>query len=234
MNNLSHVENSQSFVDGLNPNGLPWLDPFFMFHAVTFPGVQVCDFMLDAMNPIPSLLAPANTPVDMFLMTHYPVPEQPYSPSLTRSASEESDARSQAGSMTSRTEPRKFACPYPQCPKAFKFKAGLAVHIRVHTGERPFECKQCNKTFQTKNQLTVHERVHFPDDTRYSCEEPGCNYRGKQLCDLKDHSVVHMSMEEKVVTSAMNLRNIPCRDCGRLYKTNESLRLHQVKVHGAV
>ncbi|KAI8833088.1 hypothetical protein BJ741DRAFT_612840 [Chytriomyces cf. hyalinus JEL632] len=235
MNNhhFSLAEDAQNALDAMMPSCLPWLDPFTTFDAITFSGVQdPANLMLDAINPMLSLLAQANTPVNMFLMAHYPVLDTPYSPAMTASESEVSDA-GRTGSTTSRTEARKFPCPYAGCPKAFKFKAGLAVHIRIHTGERPFHCKQCDKTFQTKNRLTVHERGHT-DDARYLCEEPGCNYRGKQLCDLKDHSIVHMSLEEKVVMSPKNLRRIPCADCGRLYKTEESLRLHQVKVHAAV
>ena len=32
---------------------------------------------------------------------------------------------------------RKFKCP--ECGKAFKFKHHLKEHIRIHSGEKPFE-----------------------------------------------------------------------------------------------
>ncbi|KAJ3232460.1 hypothetical protein HDU81_002970 [Chytriomyces hyalinus] len=229
MNCFSLAEDAQNTLDSMTPGCLPWLNPYTTFDALTFSGVQEPNLMLGAVNPMLALLAPTTTPVDMFLMAHYPVLEMPYSPALTASESE----ASHSGSTTARSETGKFPCPYAQCPKAFKFKAGLAVHIRVHSGERPFECKLCNKTIQTKNRLTVHERGHS-GEAHYLCDQPGCSYRGKQLCDLKDHSIVHKSLEEKMVMSPKNLRKIPCADCGRLYKTEESLRLHQVKVHTAV
>ncbi|VDL75098.1 unnamed protein product [Nippostrongylus brasiliensis] len=36
---------------------------------------------------------------------------------------------------------RKFKCP--ECGKAFKFKHHLKEHIRIHSGEKPFEVSRC-------------------------------------------------------------------------------------------
>ncbi|XP_035233348.1 zinc finger protein 845-like [Stegodyphus dumicola] len=49
-------------------------------------------------------------------------------------------------------------CPY--CPYTSRYKGNLLMHIRIHTGERPFSCKVCGKTFRNQSHVKRHMLTH--------------------------------------------------------------------------
>ncbi|KAJ8921072.1 hypothetical protein NQ315_015868 [Exocentrus adspersus] len=83
---------------------------------------------------------------------------------LATNLADELAFRKSKGSMSpydskGRNEPFfKHRCRY--CGKVFGSDSALQIHIRSHTGERPYKCNVCGSRFTTKGNLKVHFQRH--------------------------------------------------------------------------
>lgn len=46
------------------------------------------------------------------------------------------------------------------CNRGFLNKSNIKVHLRTHTGEKPFGCEHCAKAFRQKAHLLKHMSIH--------------------------------------------------------------------------
>ncbi|XP_034030311.1 zinc finger protein 574 [Thalassophryne amazonica] len=110
--------------------------------------------------------------------------------------------------------PKAHQCPV--CGKLFVSSSGVALHQRVHTGERPFPCQVCGKCFRQNTHLREHLRTHS-GERPFHCEVCGKGF--VQSMHLSEHRRTHTGE-----------RPHACPQCGKAFKTFSNLRNHK-KTH---
>ena len=58
-------------------------------------------------------------------------------------------------------ERSRVAYPCKHCGKVFSANFHLQMHIRKHTGDKPFVCEQCGRAFSQKGSLKRHTVMHL-------------------------------------------------------------------------
>jgi len=104
------------------------------------------------------------------------------------------------------------------CPTTCGRKTDLRLHVqKLHTSEKPMQCKMCDKSFPDRYTLKMHKKTHDGEKC-FRCDL--CPYSSISQRHLESHMLIHTDQKP-----------FRCDQCEQSFRQKQLLKRHQNLYH---